>query len=300
MTAAAPWNWIPGEFAELADVKAHYLRPVVPDTWRDAMYLVPPYTWYAREDTYGLNVLPIREGHTPPPDAVALPPSLHDIALTHYNLSPRFFQQTNHPALYPGTKYIHWTRLLERFIRETLAGRDPTPSDKPTPEETARRASVTAFVDAQRAAYAAEEADRIRRSTVMYVTVEEDNTITPLGTWNDLHYYSTFSPAYLRTLKTAEDLPAGITNDQLRRYDTVLRRIDEITEEDELYRQHLANETADGVPDGDGDDIHPDLVALIKERDTLSAHFAAVLSGHERRKHALLVWGATHCGWDVA
>lgn len=292
MTSAAPWNWIPGEFADLADAKAHYLRPVVPDTWRDAIYLAPPYTWYARddhrEDTYGLNVLPIREGHTPPPDAVALPPSLHDIALTHYNLAPRFFQQTS------GTKYIHWIRLLERFIRETLAGRDPTPSDKPTPEETARRASVTAFVDAQRAAYAAAEADRVRRSTVMYVRVDmEHHRIIPKGTWNDLHRYSTPSPAYLRTLKTAEDLPAGITNEQLCRYDTVLRRIDELIDDAESHRQYLRNQTADGESDDYGDTTDPLLIAACKERDTLSAHFAAVLSGHERRKHALLVWALT-------
>ena len=68
----------------------------------------------------------------------------------------------------------------------------------------------------------------------------------------------------------------------------------------ESHRQYLRNQTADGEPDDYSDTTDPRLIAACKERDTLSAHFATVLSGHARRRQALLAWGVSHCGWDVA
>ena len=280
-------TWTPSDFADMADAQLHYLRPVRPDTWRTTMYLVAPYTWY----THGLNVLPIRDSHTPPPDAVQLPSSLNDIALTHYNLASLAHRNQ------PPNKYHHWLSLLERFIRDTLAGTPPT--DTPSPEEVARRAAVAAAVEAERAAYAALEAERVRRATVMYVVVVPDtHELYLAGTWNDLHAANHYGPppdtsCYL----TAADLPAGITNDQLLRYDELDRKIEEeMSFTDSIRQKHRAQGFGtDSVTFHD-----PVLMALIKERDALCAHFADTLSAHHRRRQALLVWGETHCGWGIA
>jgi hypothetical protein len=284
-------TWIPSDFADLADATAHYLRPVRPDTWRTTMYLVSPYTWYAREDSRGLNVIPIRDGHTPPPDAVQLPTDLSDMALTHYNLSGatnRYYQQAD------GRPLFRWLCQLERAIRDTLAGTFPT--DTPTAEEVARRADVAATVAAERAAAEAAEAERIRRATVMYVFVEpETHQLYLVGTWNDLHAAGHYgAPPDTSCYLTAPDLPANITNDQLLRYNELDRKIEEARSfTDSIRQSHSAH--------GFGTDFitfhDPVLMALIKERDALRDHFTDTLSAHHRRRHALLAWGVSHCGW---
>ena len=288
-------TWIPSDFADLADAKAHYLRPVRPDTWRTTMYLVAPYTWYAREDASGLNTLPIRDGHTPPPDAVQLPPSLNDIALTHYNLAAATnrYYSSGHPM-------YRWLCQLERAIRYTLAGISPFDADTPTAEEVTRRAAVTASVEAERASAEAAEAERFRRATVMYVFVEpESHQLYLVGTWNDLHAAGHYGPVPPDTscYLTAADLPANITNDQLLRYDELDRKIEEAQSfTDSIRQSHSAH--------GFGTDFvtfhDPVLMALIKERDTLRDHFTDTLSAHQRRRQALLAWGMGHCGWGIA
>lgn len=284
-------TWIPSDFADLADAKIHYLNPVRPDTWRTTMYLVSPYTWYAREDSRGLNVIPNRNGNTPPSDAFQLPPSLTDMALTHYNLSAA----TNRYYSY-GLPMFRWLCQLERAIRDTLAGTFPI--DTPSPEEVARRSDVAASVAAERVAYAAAEADRVRRATVMYVFVIPDSHELYLaGTWNDLHAAGHYgAPPDTSCYLTASDLPAGITNDQLLRCRELDRKIEEELSFTDTIRQ---THRAQGF-DSDSVTFHdPVLMALIKERDTLRDHFATTMSAHHRRQHALLAWTRDHCGWTV-
>ena len=286
---SATTAWTPADFADLADAKTHYLNPVIPDTWR-SMYLVAPYSWYAREDSYGLNVLPIRDAHTPPPDAVQLPPSLNDTALTHYNLAI----DARRPTIRPLQR---WLYQLDRAIRDTLAG--TFPADTPTAEEVARRAAVAATVATDRAARAALEAERVRRDTVMYVFIDPDtHDLHLIGTWNDLYAAQHYvAPPDTSCYLTAPDLPAGITNDQLLRCRELGRKIDEaMSFTDGIRRTHREQ----GF-DSDSVTFHdPVLMALIKERDTLRAHFADTMSAHQRRRHALLAWGVSHCGWAVA
>jgi hypothetical protein len=258
------------------------------------MYLVSPYTWYAREDSRGLNVIPIRDGHTPPPDAVQLPTDLSDMALTHYNLSGatnRYYQQAD------GRPLFRWLCQLERAICDTLTGTFPT--DTPTAEEVARRAAVAATVVTDRAARAALEAERVRRDTVMYVFIDPDtHDLHLIGTWNDLYAAQHYvAPPDTSCYLTAPDLPAGITNDQLLRCRELGRKIDEaMSFTDGIRRTHREQ----GF-DSDSVTFHdPVLMALIKERDTLRNHFADTMSAHHRRRHALLAWGVSHCGWAVA
>lgn len=286
MSAALP-PWTPADFATLSDALAHYVTPLRPYGWRNVATVPTPYTLYAYTPPSNiLYTLPVPDGHTPPPDATPMTtPLQRDVATAHY-----------HMALDAGRwpwkgRLSDWNAILERYIRETMAG-NPPPAEEPTAEEVARRAAVAADIAEQRAAIAAAEAERERRNTIMYVWVDPaTHELLLAGTWTHMEVASNFTVTPDVTgLLTAADLPAGITNDQLLRCWQLVEKIDNtICFTDSIRRQN--REHGFGMDDVSFHD--PILMALIKERDTLRAHFTDTMNAHHRRCHATLLWAAT-------
>jgi hypothetical protein len=284
-TAPSPSPWTPADFATLSDALANYVTPLRPYSWRNVATVPTPYTLYAYTPPSDiLYTLPIPDGHTPPPDATPMTtPLQRDIATAHY-----------HIALDAGrwsfqSRLTDWNAVLERYIRDTMAGNPPPAEEPPTPEEVARRAAVAADIAEQRAAIAAAEAERERRNTIMYVWVEpKTHDIFLAGTWTHMEVSSQFSTIPDVTgLLTAADLPAGITNDQLLRCWQLVEKIDNtICFTDSIRQQNRAH--GFGMDDVSFHD--PVLMALINERDALRAHFKDTMSAHRRRCHAILPW----------
>ena len=205
-------------------------------------------------------------------------------------------------------------RLLCRILCAHLLGRPPV--DAPDAAERERRAALVARLAAARAAeeaaYAAEVEARRRRTTEVWVRVvapgrgERGTSFVVVGTLSDMeqrHYEETgpeddalFVPN-LVGLRTADQLPRGITNEQLLR----LVRIREDLEheydapygEDEAVVRRLKAEEARILRTLEG--------AFRAHRALLAAavaHAPAVVSGdvraariRGRRRHALEAFG---------
>lgn len=294
----------------------------VPPAFRAQYYGHPPRAgdpWYLDPATQQVATWP-----TDPDTALAVPAAAGRIALATHQIQRALVHwegEAEHNAGLAGilgidgapvaAHYRREHRLLVRLLVAHITGRPPV--DEPTPEEAARRAALTQELAAERAAEeaadAAREAARRRRATEVWVRLisPQRGYIQIVGTIDDMERRrweeagpeddipAAIDPA-AEGLFTADQLPAGVTNE-------LLLRLLQIREELEMeYDSHYTDEDAIRRLKREETQILRAITAAFRAHRAryapLAAHAAAVVDGsvrrariHARRRAALVAWG---------
>ena len=278
-------------------------------------------TWYLDPTTRRVATWP-----TDPDTALAVPATAGRIAFAAHQVQRTiaFWTGRNHAAedgfvamlevdvVAVAARYQRDHHLLVRLLVAHITGRPPV--DEPTAEEQERRAALTQELAAERAAEeaadAAAEAARRRRATVVWVRLvsPQRGYIDVVGTIADMERRQweeanpdddipapAIDPA-AEGLRTADQLPAGITNAQLL-------RLVQIREELEMeYDSHYTDESAIRRLKREETQILRAITVAFRAHRAryapLAAHAAAVVDGsvrrariHSRRRAALVAWG---------